>query len=165
MTELAISNSDIQDLFAVLSAAIELDQMRVDALPPEKFHPFYDDGMWRRWRNEHLEYIGRLLPTCDAIPATTLEKLTWLALNYEPAVINRMVLEILAHVASGDYAREELTTAARFLDRLISQVARKGKPIAGDARDMMMRWMPVTDPLRIAEDPECGYCLAARFLS
>jgi hypothetical protein len=21
----------------------------------------------------------------------------------------------------------------------------------------MMQWLPVTDPLRVAEDPECGY--------
>ena len=61
-----------------------------------------DDRMWRRWRKEHLEYIARLLPTCEAIPAATLEKLTWLAFTYKPAIVNRMVLEILAEVASID---------------------------------------------------------------
>jgi len=165
MAALAMSCSDVQDLFAGFAAAIELDQMRVDALPPERFHPEYDDSLWRGWRNEHLEYIARLLPTFDAIPAATLEKLTWLALNYEPAVVNRVVLEILAEVASGDCAREELTTAALFLDELIRQVTREAKPIVGDARDMMMRWMPVTDPLRIARDPECGYGQPAGFVS
>ena len=31
------------------------------------------------------------------------------------------------------------------------------KPVDGDAAALIIRWLPVTDPLRIAEDPECGY--------
>jgi len=136
MTEAVLSCSDVRHLFAGFAATIELDQMRVDALPPDRFHPYYDDGMWRSWRKEHLEYIARVLPTCDVIPAAALEKLTMLALNYEPAVVNRVVLEILAEVASGDCAREELTTAGLFLDELIRRVTHEGKPIAGDAGDI-----------------------------
>jgi hypothetical protein len=39
---------DIRDFLAGFAAAIELDQLRVDASTPEMFHPEYDDNMWRR---------------------------------------------------------------------------------------------------------------------
>ena len=32
-------------------------QLRVDALPPEKFHPLYSDSLWRAWRRDHITYI------------------------------------------------------------------------------------------------------------
>src|SRR5271169_610340 len=53
-----VSPEDIRDLLIGFAAAIELDQVRVDAPPPEKVHPDYDDRMWRRWRR-----IDQLLPT------------------------------------------------------------------------------------------------------
>jgi hypothetical protein len=43
MLERTITNTltpeDIRDLLLGFAAAIESDQVRVDALPPEKFHP------------------------------------------------------------------------------------------------------------------------------
>jgi hypothetical protein len=157
MTELKITHCDVQDWFAGLAAAIELDQIRVDALPKERFRHQYDDGSWRRWRKEHLDYIARLLPTISGIPTPTLKQIARLAFRYESAVVNRILLDILAGVASRDCEYEELTTASLFLDELIRRVSRKCVPFAGDARDRMMRWVPVTDPLDIAGDPECHY--------
>ena len=55
----SLTHEDIRDLLIGFAAAIELDQIRVDALPPEKFHRWYSDGMWRRWRRGHLDYINR----------------------------------------------------------------------------------------------------------
>jgi hypothetical protein len=62
---------------------------------------------------------------------------------------------------------EELETAALFFRWLILEVGRGSevKEIHGDARTLMMQWLPLTDPLRIAEDPECGYGRAAGFES
>jgi hypothetical protein len=34
-----------------------------------------------------------------------------------------------------------------------------------DAKVPMMQWLSVDDPLRIAEDPECGYGQAAGFVN
>jgi hypothetical protein len=56
---------DIRDLLTGFVAAIELDQIRVDALPPKKFHPAYSDSMWRNWRRHHIDYINRLLLTVN----------------------------------------------------------------------------------------------------
>jgi hypothetical protein len=39
----AITPEDVRDLLTGFVAAIELDQIRVDALPPEKFHRWYSD--------------------------------------------------------------------------------------------------------------------------
>jgi hypothetical protein len=46
-----------------------------------------------------------------------------------------------------------------FFSWLIADVRRgsEGKPKVGDAKTLMMQWLPGTDPLGIAEDPECGY--------
>ena len=51
----------------------ELDQIRADALPPEKFHRCYSDSMWRNWRRGHVDYINRLLPTVNTIPSALLQ--------------------------------------------------------------------------------------------
>ncbi|MBR1272938.1 hypothetical protein JQ629_36275 [Bradyrhizobium sp. AUGA SZCCT0222] len=157
MTKPEISYCDIRDWLAGLAAAIELDQIRVDALPKERFPPQYDDGSWRLWRKEHLEFIARLLPTIDEIPPPTLKQIGRLAFKYESAVVNGILLGILADVASKDCAYEELTTAGLFLNELIRRVLLKGVPVAGDARDRITRWVPVTDPLGIAQDTECLY--------
>jgi hypothetical protein len=55
--------------------------MRVDALPDDVFHPAYDDGMWRRWRQDHLDFINQLLPTLNEIPASLLQELAELAIT------------------------------------------------------------------------------------
>lgn len=154
-----LTQDDIRDLLAGFADAIQLDQIRVDALPPEKFNSKYRDSMWRMWRRGHLDYINRLLPTLKAISPALLEKLTWLATNYDPAVVREAALELFAGAASDSYATEEVETAALFFGWLIQDITRasEGKPIQGGARALMRKWLPFTDPLRIAEDPECGY--------
>ena len=136
---MGISPEDIRDLLVGFAAAIELDQIRIDAMPPENFHPEYDDGMWRRWRRNHLEYIDQLLATVPAIPSDMLEDLTLVALTYESGVIEHIALDRFADAASGSCAEGELETAVLFFGWLIKTVA--GKPqeklISCDARARM----------------------------
>jgi len=163
MTEILTAN-DIRNLLAGFAAAIELDQIRVDAMPPEKFHPEYSEGMWRRWRRDHLDYISQLLPTVDAIPPSMLQELTRLAVTCRPQLVREALLDVFADAASGSIAEEELETAALFFGLVIKRIS--GWPQPEDARSqMMMHWLPVTDPLNIAGDPECGYGQPSGFVS
>jgi hypothetical protein len=154
-----LASEDIRDLLASFAAAIELDQLRVDALPPQKFHPWYNDSMWRSWPCEHILYINKLLVTVDTIPVALLEELTRMATTCEPAVVAQFALDLFADAASGSCPQEEVDTAALFFGCLIQQLrgSSEGKPIGRDAKALMLRWLPVTDPLRIAHDSECGY--------
>jgi hypothetical protein len=154
-----LTTDDIRDLLIGFASAIELDQIRVDALPPKKFHHHYSPSLWRMWRRSHLDYINQLLPSVNAMPPALLQELTRLALTYDPLVVRETVLDLFASAASGVECPEQFETAALFFSWLIADVRRRseGKPIVGDARTLMMQWLPVTDPLRIAEDPECGY--------
>jgi hypothetical protein len=128
-------------------------------LPASVFHRWYDDGMWRNWRRYHLEYVKQLLLTLDTIPPVILEKLTLIATNREPAVVGEQALHCFADVVSGNCDAAEFATAAQFFDCLIESVMDRfeGKLIGEDAPALMMRWLPATDPLHIAQDPECGY--------
>ena len=49
------------------------DQVHVDALPPEKFHPQYKRDMWLAWRLDHLAYLNTLLMTLDTITPKLLK--------------------------------------------------------------------------------------------
>jgi hypothetical protein len=162
-----LTHEDIRDLLNSFARAIELDQVRVDALPDDIFHPAYDDGMWRRWRQDHLDFINQLLPTVNMIPASLLQELAWLAITCETAVVREEILLLFADGAGRLGPEEELETAALFFGWLLKAASRKArcKPLNGDARWQMMRWLSVTDPLRIAEDSECGYGRATAFLS
>jgi hypothetical protein len=157
MTE-TLTHADIRDLLRGFGAAIELDQYRVDAMPAAKFHPAYDDSMWRRWRDDHISYASRLVSTVDAIPSEMLGELTRLAVTYEPELIRYIALELFAEVAC-DGPQDKLGTAELFFGWLIKQVGAqsKGLPRHQGARSSISQWLPVTDPLRIAQDPECGY--------
>ena len=166
MTQI-LSRDDIREFLIGFAAAIELDQLRADALLPEQCHPYYSDGMWRRWRRSHLDYIHQVLPTVDAIPQRLLERLTRIAIHYEPAVVKEVALDIFADAASNSCPMEELETATLFFDWLIKGVfsGLEGKQIHDEARSMMMQWLPVTDPLRISQDPECGYGVPLGFVN
>jgi len=164
----SITHKDIRDLLASFAASIELDQIRVDALRPEKFHAAYDDSMWRRCRRDHLEFIDRLLPTVDTIPSTLLQELAQLAVTYEPATVREEIVDLFSEAANGVCPPEVFETAELFFGWLIKNASRRraaGEPANGDARGLMMHWLSVTDPLRIAEDPECGYGPPAGFVS
>lgn len=163
----ALTRQDIRDLLLGFAAAIELDQLRVDALPPETFHPEYDDGMWRRWRRYHLAYIDQLLATVPAMPSGMLKNLTEVAITYEPAAVGEIAVDLFADAASGSCPEEELGTAVLFFGWLIKDVCGKfqEKSISCDARARMMHWLPVTDPLNFSKDPECGYGQPAGFVN
>jgi hypothetical protein len=162
-----LTHEDITDLLIGFAKAIELDQMRVDALPDDIFHLAYDDGMWRRWRQDHLDFINQLLPTVNNIPASLLQELAWLAITCETAVVRLELLLLLADGAGRLGPEEELETAALFFGWLLKAASRQArdKPLNGAARWQMMRWLAVTDPLRIGDDSECGYRRAIGFMS
>jgi hypothetical protein len=95
-------------------------------------------------------------------PPVILEKLTWIATNYEPEIVGKAALDEFGLSAGGSYPREDVATAALFFERLIETVTEQSEgdnSIGEDGPALMMRWLPVTDPLRIAQDPECGYGL------
>jgi hypothetical protein len=166
MTE-TLTHADIRDLLKGFGAAIELDQLRVDAVPAAKFHPSYNDSMWRRWRADHIVHINRLLTTVDAIPAAMLGELAGIAIAYKPDVIGHIMLELFAEAVGGSCPEQELGTAERLFGWLVSQVGKRseGGPRHRDARTAISKWLSVTDPLRIAQDPECGYGQPAGFIS
>jgi hypothetical protein len=151
-----LTPSDIRDLLTGFAAAIELDQIRVDALPPESFSPLYDDESWRDWRRAHIAFIDHLLRTVDAMPSTLLQQLTQLAITYDPAGIGQAVRSLFGHFTIFEPTDE---TAAMFFDELVGLVSRESEDsaIGADARARLMQWLRVRDPLRIGEDPECGY--------
>jgi hypothetical protein len=129
-----------------------------------RIHRWYSDSMWRNWRRDHIHYINRLLPSVNTIPSALLQELAVLAITYEPAVVRNTVLDLFADAVSGD---GDLETAALFFGWLVKDVGGRpaGHPLNCDAKVLMMQWLPVTDPLRIAEDPECGYGRPAGFVS
>ena len=163
----SLTKDDIREVFAGFADAIQLDQIRVDAFPPQIVNINYRESMWRTWRRSHVDYVNRLLPTVEAISPALLEKLTWLATNYGPAAVREAALELFAGAASGSYAAEEVETAALFFGWLIEDVTRASKvePTQGDARALMKKWLPITDPLRIAEDPETGFGGPSEFVN
>jgi hypothetical protein len=162
-----LTHEDITDLLTGFARAIELDQMKVDALPDDVFHPAYDDGMWRRWRQDHLDFINQLLPTVINIPASLLQELAWLANTCETAVVRFELLSLFGDGAGRLVPDEEFETAALFFGWLLKTASghARNKPLNSDARWQLMRWFAVTDPLRIAEDSECGYRWASGLMS
>jgi len=157
MTE-TLTQADIRDLLRGFDAAIELDQLRVDTMPAAKFHPAYDDSMWRGWRRNHRSYTTKLLSTVDAIPSEMLGELTRIAVTYEPDLIRHITLELFAEVVC-EGPPGELGTAELFFGCLIKQVGAQseGRPRHQAAKTSILQWLPVTDPLRVAQDRECGY--------
>ncbi|SFM13556.1 hypothetical protein SAMN03159423_5565 [Bradyrhizobium sp. NFR13] len=151
---------DIKDFLKRLSITIELDQHRVDGLPPERFSPEYSQRMWHDWRCHHRDFIDKkLLATADAISPAVVNGLTEIALAYEPARVGDVMLELFAEVASGSCSDGELETAEQFFARLIEQT--RDAPVSNFRRvgsqAAIMQWLPIVDPLLIARDPECGY--------
>jgi hypothetical protein len=161
-----LTPEDIRTLLTGFAAAIELDQLRVDTLAPEKFHPEYDDNLWRAWRRDHLAHIDKLIATVDAIPQAMLQELTRVAITYEPAIVEQIAVELFAERASGS-CPEELETATLFFSWLIKGLndSSDAKSTDRDAKASMLQWLAVTDPLRIGKDPECGYSQLAGFVS
>jgi len=51
-----LTTEDMRDLLTGFAAAIEFDQILVDALPPESFHPDYSPDMWRMWHQHRARH-------------------------------------------------------------------------------------------------------------
>jgi hypothetical protein len=162
-----LTREDVRDLLAGFAAAITLDQIRVDALPSEKFHPAYSDSTWRMWRRGHLDYVDLLLRTVNTISIDILQDLTRIAIYCEPRIVRRAVIDVFGEAVCCGCLEEEFGTAAQFFGWLKKEVRGKGasNPLGSDARALMRQWVSVTDPLRIAEDPECGYGRPRGFVS
>lgn len=159
----ALAPDDIRDFLNCFASAIMRDQIHVDALPPEKFHPQYNGNMWLAWRLDHLAYLNTLLMTLDTITPKLLKELTWIAVTKKPATVRRIAIELLAECASGNCPGEGVATAGLFFGRLIEELGDRSKaiPTDRDAKTSMLLWLAATDPLRISHDPECGYGDAA----
>jgi hypothetical protein len=136
-------------------------------MPAANFKAPYNDRMWRGWRSDHISYINKLLSSVDRIPPAMLKELTWIAMTYEPKVIGHVALELFADAVSGSCPEEELATAEGFFGWLIKQAGDDSQhsPRSQGARSSVLQWLAVTDPLRIARDPECGYGQPAGFVS
>jgi hypothetical protein len=154
-----LTPDDIRDFLNRFASAIMRDQVYVDELPLEKFHPQYDDHMWREWRLGHLAFFNMLHMTVNEIPPAKLKELTRIALAEDPAVVRKIALELLAECVSGSCPREDVATAALFFDRLIHELNHRSKAIRNgrDAEALMSLWLATSDPLRIGRDAECGY--------
>ena len=151
-----LTHGDIRKLLKIISASIELDQLRFDAMPTRFLHPSYNDEMWREWRANHVTYIDRLLPTVNALTPSTLRELTDVAAMYPPKAIGKIVLELFSDAVSGSCDEEELSTAERLFGGVIKQ-ARSGvsrQRRKDDAKAAILAWLPVSDPLWIARDLE-----------
>jgi hypothetical protein len=158
-----LEHADIEIVLRRFSAAIERDQLRIDAMPRAKFHPLYHDAMWRDWRHGHRIYVNVLASTVADMPLLLLEKLSAIARSYKPEFIRAVILEILSEVVSGSCDQDEYATAGRLFEGLIEQVHKRAKATArGErAKVSLARWFPLSDPLRIALDPECVYGASA----
>src|SRR5215475_15950622 len=152
-----LTREDVRDFLTGFAAAIELDQIRVDALPSEKFHLEYDEGMWRQWRRSHLVYIDQLLPTVDAIPPAILQELTQLALTCRPDIVREALLNLFAEATGASCGEEGLGTATLFFGWLIKDLRDWPGGREKGARTQMMHWVAESDPLHIANDPACSY--------
>ncbi len=157
-----LTRENIRDFFRRLSVAIEIDQAYVDSLPREWFSAQYDDPMWRAWRKDTCRYIESLISTVEKIPEPAIIELTEIAVTREPAHLGKILLEHLAEVVGGHRCEVELGTADRFIGSVIEQA--RGRPKRKARREhpqaVILRWLPVIDPLRIAQDPECSYHIA-----
>lgn len=89
MTE-TLSHEDLGQLLLIFKASIELDQLRVDVMPPALHHPLYDDVMWRDWRDRHVAYIGNALKTLDKISSLGLADITDVAATRDPELVGRI---------------------------------------------------------------------------
>lgn len=155
----ALTHKDIKEFLAKFAEAILVDQERVKKLPRKKFHPFYDDGMWKRNREDHVAAIVELSMTVDEMPKRLLKKLTELAVIYKPEVVKQPLLNIISDLATGASSPWLYETATLFFNELIKDVSRRepGPSTKGNSMEMILNWFDYDDPLQIARDSECEY--------
>ena len=163
-----LAAQDVGNLLKRVSTAIQFDQVLVDTLTAGSFSPAYSDRMWRGWRSDHRAFIDRLASTVDKIPPAMLSELTGLATTCEPALVGKTMRELLALIISGSCPEEDFASAKLFFGEIIRQLNAESTgvpPRHENARASILRWMPVVDPLRIAQDPECLYRLPVESVS
>jgi hypothetical protein len=119
--------------------------------------------MWLRCRQYHIGFIDELIATTGAMPKKLLTGLTVLAARRDPAVVRATMVEMLGR--SDSLAPGQLDTATLFFQALLESVGNQGfepdlRCDCKNSRARMALWLKLTDPLRIAEDPECGYLSA-----
>ena len=155
----ALTHKDIKEFFAKFAEAILVDQKRVNKLPHEEFHPFYDDGMWRRNRDDHVAAIIELSMTVDEMPESLLTQLTELAVAYRPEAVNQSLLNMISDLATGAASPWLYETASLLFSELIKDVSQKDHGISnrGNAMEAMFKWFDCDDPIAIAKDSECEY--------
>ncbi|MHC2390883.1 hypothetical protein ACVMFA_009474 [Bradyrhizobium liaoningense] len=154
-----LTHSDIKEFFAKFAEAIWVDQKRVNRLPRKKFHSQYDNGMWKRNREDHVFAIAELTMTVDRMPKRLLKQLSELAIAYRPEVVKQPLLDIISDRATGAASPWLYETASMFFNELIKAVSRKKTAITpkGSPTEMILRWFDYDDPLEIAKDSECEY--------
>jgi hypothetical protein len=155
----SLTRDDIRNFLLAYSGTIALDQVRVDALPPGSFHREYDRGLWQRYRQGHLDFINRLLATIGEIPSSLLQKLTCVAAVRKTAVVQKAIIDLLSQASTHSLAPDQIDSSPLFFRSLVEDVGTGsiGGVARGNSRVRMMRWLIPIDPLRIADDPECGY--------
>jgi hypothetical protein len=155
----ALTHKDIKEFLARFAEAILVDQERVNKLPHKKFHPFYDDGMWQRNREDHVGAIVDLSITVDKMPKILLKKLTELAVAYRPEAVKQSLLNIISDLATGAASPWLYETASLFFSELIKDVSRRDPGISpkGNPMEMILKWFDYDDPIAIAKDCECEY--------
>ena len=155
----ALTHEDIKEFLAKFAEAIWVDQERVNKLPHKNFHPFYNDGMWQRNREDHIHAIIKLSMTVDEMPKRLLKKLTELAIAYKPEVVKRPLLDMITDLATGAGSPWLFETASLLFGELIQDVSRQDPGISSgrNPMEMISRWFDYDDPILIARDPECDY--------
>jgi hypothetical protein len=154
-----LSHNDIKTFIARFAEAILVDQKRVNKLPRKDFHPLYNNGMWKRNREDHVYALVKLTITVDDMPKHLLEELTALSLDYKPAVVKQPLLDIISDLATGVASLWLYETSSLFFSELIQAVRRKDTilPPKGNPTELMLKWFDYDDPIQIAKDPECEY--------
>src|ERR1700688_4580045 len=126
----ALTHKDIKEFLAKFAEAILVDQERVNKLPHKKCHPFYDDGMWQRNRENHVGAIVDLSMTVDEMPKRLLKKLTELAIAHKPEVVKQPLLNSISDLATGAASPWLYETASLFFKELIKEVSRQNPGIS-----------------------------------
>ena len=136
-----------------------VDQRRVDKLPHDQFSTQYDDGMWRRSRENHVEALIELYKTVDDMPPLLLNRLTELAVTFDPATVKYEFSNAINEAGTGAASPELYETAPLFFGEIITAVSRKrqSRSLVQNAVEQMFEWFDYDDPLQIAFDPECEY--------
>lgn len=160
-----ITRGDVRNLLRAYSGAIALDQVRVDALPSGSLHPEYDRGMWLRSRRRHVAFIDQLCDTTRDISKKLLRDISLVAATKEPKVVRKAFILLLSMGANGELDPGPINTAPLFFSVLVEDVGTGWLEYSDDinaqkdvnASLRFADWLNLTDPLSIAEDPECQY--------